>query len=157
MKVMDLAIVVSEFNNNITSRMLEAAKYHANKLDIYVKYICYVPGVFDMPIILDTLLQKRDIDAIVAIGAVIKGDTNHDTIIAENTARLIIDLSLKYGIPISLGITGPNMTVEQALAREKIVPIRAIDSAYNMTMRLKQLKNISNQTCDNKTSTIIIK
>ncbi|MGD1834645.1 MAG: 6,7-dimethyl-8-ribityllumazine synthase [Nitrososphaeraceae archaeon] len=154
---MNLAIVVSEFNYNVTSRMLEAAKCQAMKLDICVKYVCYVPGVFDMPLILDNLLQKKDIDAIVAIGAVIKGDTNHDNIIAENTARLIIDLSLKYGIPISLGITGPNMTIEQALAREKIVPIRAINSAYNMTMRLKQLKNISNQNSDDNSSNIIIK
>lgn len=109
-----LAIVVSEFNHEITDLMLEEARVHASKLNSDISHICYVPGTFDMPLIISHLLQNNTIDAIITLGAVIKGDTNHDLIIAENTARLISDLSLQYKKPIALGISGPNMTVEQA-------------------------------------------
>ena len=100
------------------------------------------------------LLQNNIIDAVITLGAVIKGDTNHDKIIAETTAKLISDLSLQYKKPIALGISGPNMTIEQAWERAKIVPIRAVNAAVNMVTRIKKLNE--SQYSQNKT-TIIIK
>lgn len=148
-----LAIVVSEFNSEITNVMLEEAKVHAAKMDLNISYICYVPGTFDMPLIINHLLQDETIDAIVTLGAVIKGDTDHDIIIAENTARLISDLSLQYKKPITLGISGPNMTIEQAWERAKIIPIRAVNAAISMVTRIKKLNAIGH----NQNETIIIK
>lgn len=133
--------------------MLEEAKVHASKLNSTISHICYVPGTFDMPLIISHLLQDSSIDAIITLGAVIKGDTNHDILIAENTARLISDLSLNFKKPIALGISGPNMTVEQAWERSKIVPIRAVNAAVNMVTRIKKLNEIQH----NQDETIIIK
>lgn len=148
-----LAIVVSEFNYEITDVMLEEAKVHASKLNSTISHICYVPGTFDMPLVISHLLQESAIDAVITLGAVIKGDTNHDMIIAENTARLISDLSLQYKKPIALGISGPNMTIEQAWERANIVPIRAVNAAVNMVTRIKKL----NETKRSQNETIIIK
>jgi len=148
-----LAIVVSEFNYEITKVMLEEAKVHASKLNSTISHICYVPGTFDMPLVISYLLQDSSIDAIITLGAVIKGDTNHDILIAENTARLISDLSLNFKKPIALGISGPNMTVEQAWERSKTVPIRAVNAAINMVTRIKKL----NEMQHNQNETIIIK
>jgi 6,7-dimethyl-8-ribityllumazine synthase len=67
---------------------------------------------------------------------------------------LISDLSLQYKKPIALGISGPNMTIEQAWERAKIVPIRAVNAAVNMVTRIKKLNE--SQYSQNKT-TIIIK
>ena len=89
-----IAIVASEFNRRITSQMLQRAQAHAIKINATVKYVCYVPGSFDMPLIIQQLLKKKDVDAVVALGAVIKGETGHDVIVAENAARLIADLSV---------------------------------------------------------------
>jgi 6,7-dimethyl-8-ribityllumazine synthase len=133
--------------------MLEEAKVHASKLNSTISHICYVPGTFDMPLVIRYLLQDSSIDAIITLGAVIKGDTNHDILIAENTARLISDLSLNFKKPIALGISGPNMTVEQAWERSKIVPIRAVNAAINMVTRIKKL----NEMQHNQNETIIIK
>ena len=133
--------------------MLEEAKVHASKLNSTISHICYVPGTFDMPLIISHLLQDSSIDAIITLGAVIKGDTNHDILIAENTARLISDLSLNFKKPIALGISGPNMTVEQAWERSKIVPIRAVNAAVNMVTRIKKLNEIQH----NQDETVIIK
>ena len=139
MRRIRLAIVVAEFNQEITNKMLYTAKNHAKNLNIHVKKICQVPGTFDMPLIVEKLLKNEQIDAIVTIGAVIKGDTGHDLIIANTTARLLADLSLKYQKPVTLGITGPDMTVKQAKERIITVPKRAVEAAYKMVTRLREL------------------
>jgi 6,7-dimethyl-8-ribityllumazine synthase len=72
---------------------------------------------------------------------VIKGETGHDVLIANNTARLLADLSLKYQKPIALGITGPDMTVKQAKNRVITVPKRAVDAAYKMVTTISQLED----------------
>jgi 6,7-dimethyl-8-ribityllumazine synthase len=53
---------------------------------------------------------------------------------------LIADLSLKYGKPVALGITGPGMTAQQARERQDVVPMRAVNAAVNMVMRLAKLE-----------------
>ena len=133
--------------------MLNKAKDQAQKIKADIRYICFAPGSFDMPLLIEELLKKNDVDAAVTLGAVIKGETSHDDIVAENAARLIADLSLKYGKPIGLGITGPDMTLEQAKDRIDIVPLRAVNAAVNMAMRIKKLKEVKSQL--GRTETII--
>ncbi len=151
-----LAIVVSEFNSEITFKMLERARTHADKVGAKASYIIYVPGTFDMPLAVEQLLKKKNVDAVVTLGAVIKGDTRHDDIIAENAARLIADLSLKHGKPVALGISGPGMTIDQARERAQLMPVRAINAAVNMILRLRKLQKaagkgtvVINDTADN--------
>ena len=139
-KKIRIAIVASEFNRKITFDMLRKAQTHAKKVNADVRYVCYVPGSFDMPLMLEQLLKKKDVDAAVTLGAVIKGETGHDNIVAENAARIIADLSMKHGKPVALGITGPEMTFEQAVARTKTVPPRAVSAAVKMAIRLKKLR-----------------
>ena len=120
--------------------MLEIAISHSNKLNMHIKKICHVPGTFDMPLVVEKLLKKQQIDVVVTLGAVIKGETGHDQVIANNTARLLSNLSLKYQKPVTLGITGPDMTLKQAKQRAKIVPKRAVEAANKMVTRLLELE-----------------
>ena len=142
MRKIRLAIVVAEFNQEITNKMLKTAKNHAKNLNIFVEKIIQVPGTFDMPLIVEKLLQIKQIDAVVTLGAVIKGETGHDIVIANNTARLLSDISLKYQKPVTLGITGPDMTVKQAKNRVIVVPKLAVEAAHKMVTRLRELDNI---------------
>jgi len=136
-----LGLVVSEFNNEITYKMLARAKQYIKRADASIRYVCYVPGSFDMPLMIGELLKKKDVDAVVTLGAVIKGETGHDEIIAGNVARLIADLSLRSGKPVSLGVTGPSMTIEQAMERIEIIPMRAVDAAIKMVFRMRKIRN----------------
>ena len=113
---MKIAIVVSEFNQEVTSRMLLVAQEKAENLKLKIIYFCKVPGAYDMPIIVDSLLQKKNVDGVVTLGAIIKGQTKHDEIIAQTTASALTELSLKYKKPVSLGITGPGMHERHAHA-----------------------------------------
>ena len=112
-----IGAVVSEFNYDITMMMLERAREHANFLGAEITKVVKVPGVFDMGLPIKKLLQKKDIDGVVALGAVIEGETEHDDIVIQHAARKIADLSVEYGKPVGLGITGPGMTRLQAEER----------------------------------------
>jgi len=137
---LNIALVVSEFNQNITSRMLDVALEKANLLKLQVKYTCKVPGVFDMPIVIDSLLKKKDVDAVVTLGVVIKGQTKHDELIADSTVRVITDLAIKYQKPVTLGISGPGMKERHAQARIRPVAERAVEAAMKISQELKKIK-----------------
>ena len=137
---MNIAIVVSEFNNKVTSRMHKVALEKAKGLKMNVKYECKVPGVFDMPLVIDTLLQKKEVDAVVTLGAIIKGQTKHDEVIADVVTTRISKLSIKYQKPVSLGISGPGMSERQAFARIRPVSERAVEAVFNTAKELKRIK-----------------
>ena len=136
---MNIAIVVSEFNSEVTSKMLNIAIEKAKTLKMNVKYTCRVPGVFDMPIVIDTLLRKSEVDAVITLGAVIKGQTKHDELIANTTARALIELSIKHQKPVTLGITGPGMSDRQAYQRIRPVAERAVEAAQKIREELKRI------------------
>ncbi|MBM3895032.1 MAG: 6,7-dimethyl-8-ribityllumazine synthase [Thaumarchaeota archaeon] len=137
---MNIAIVASEFNHKITSKMLEVALEKAEHLKINVKYTCKVSGIYDMPTIIDELLSKNDIDAVVTLGAVIKGQTKHDEVIAHTTAKTLQELSIKHKKAVSLGISGPGMQERQAYARIRPVAERAVEAAVNTTKELQRIR-----------------
>ena len=137
---MNIAIIVSEFNNKITSRMHQVALEKAKELKLNVKYECKVPGIFDMPLIIDKLLQKKNVDGVVTLGAVIKGKTKHDEVIANSTANRISELSIKYQKPVSLGISGPGMAERQAYARIRPVAERAVEAVSRLDKELKRIR-----------------
>ncbi|MDE1857312.1 MAG: 6,7-dimethyl-8-ribityllumazine synthase [Candidatus Micrarchaeota archaeon] len=136
----NIAIVVSEFNDEITTPMLEAALERAKAIGLNVSSVSRVPGAYDMPLSVDLLLGRKDVDAVVTLGAIIKGDTKHDELIANVTAKTLTELSLKHRKPVALGISGPGMTHGQAEERIKPVAERAVDAAMHM---LKETARIS--------------
>ena len=134
---MKLALVAADFNFDVTSLMLERARRHAEFLGAEFM-IVHVPGVFDMPAIIKRLLARKDIDAVVLIGAVIKGDTLHDEVIMHATAQAAAQLAAQTGKPVGFGVTGPGMTRDQAV--DRIDNARnAVESAVRMLQALKQV------------------
>ena len=137
--MVNLGFVIAEFNRDITYMMEKVAEEHAEFLGAKVKYKILVPGVFDMPLAVKKLLEKDDVDAVVTIGCVIEGDTEHDEIVVHNAARKIADLALQYDKPVTLGISGPGMTRLQAQERVDYGK-RAVEAAVKMVKRLKALE-----------------
>jgi len=137
---LNIAIVVSEFNEEVTSRMLAVAQEKANTLKLKILHICTVPGAYDMPIIVNSLLQKNDVDAVITLGAIIKGQTKHDEVISHSTAQALTALSIKYQKPVSLGISGPGMQERHAYARIRPVAERAVESVVKISNELKRIQ-----------------
>lgn len=135
-----LAIVVAEFNYDVTYLMLQKALEHAEFLGAQVGYVVKVPGSFEIPLAVKELLKKNDVDAVVTLGAIIQGETKHDEVVAQQSSRKILDLSVEYGKPVTLGIIGPGATRMQALERVEDYARRAVEAAVKMCERLKKLK-----------------
>ena len=135
---MKLAIVASEFNYDVTALMVERAKEEAEFLQVGVTSVVKVPGVYDMPLAVSMLMKKSDVDAVVALGAVIEGETSHDELVANQSARKMLDLSVENGKPLGLGVSGPGETRLQAQDRiEKAAD--AVRAAVKMVRRLRVL------------------
>lgn len=133
----NLGIVVSEFNADVTLVMLERAKDHAAFLGLSVVEVVKVPGVYDMPLVLKKLVERKDIDGVVALGAVIEGETSHDEIVIQHTARKIADLAVEYEKPIGFGISGHGETRLQALDRVEKAR-EAVESVAKMLKSVAQ-------------------
>lgn len=135
-KMVNLGIVVSEFNYDITSMMLARAEEHAKLLGAKVAEVVTVPGAYDMPIIVKKLLAKKGVDGVVCLGAIIKGDTDHDQVIANQLTRKLMDLSLEYGKPVGLGVSGPGQTRAQAVDRIDDYAKRGIEAVVKLSKKI---------------------
>ena len=129
---MNIAIVTSDFNSRITHKMEAVAKKRAVELGCDIKKVIHVPGAFEIPFAVNKLLKNKEIDGVITLGAVIKGDTDHDQVVAKSSSEQIIRLSLKYEKPVSLGIIGPNVTREQAKERLENYAKRAAEAVVKM-------------------------
>ncbi|VVC00913.1 6,7-dimethyl-8-ribityllumazine synthase [uncultured archaeon] len=132
MSKVSLAIVCSRFNEEITSAMLKEAEAHAEKKGAEVAAVLEVPGAYEIPFAMNKLLPRPDIDAGVALGTVIKGETLHDEVIMMAVCKQLSDLSIRHGKPVGLGISGPGITEEQAKARIKDYARRSVEAAIEM-------------------------
>ncbi len=88
------------------------------------------------------LLERKDLDGVVALGAVIQGETKHDELVAGQTARKMMDLMIEYGKPVGLGIIGPGATRMQAMERIEDYARRAVEAVVKMILRTKKLGEI---------------
>lgn len=127
-----IALVVSEFNKEITLKMEKSAEKTANSLGAEIVKKIHVPGVFESPFAVNALLKDKKINAVAVLGVVIRGETYHDVVIVKAVSSKIIDLSLKYNKPIGFGIIGPRVTWQQADARAEEYAKRAVEAAVKM-------------------------
>jgi len=131
-----IGIVASEYNFDITMMMLERAREHAKFLGAEIMKEINVPGVYEMPLAVKKLLSDKSIDGVVALGAVIEGETKHDEVIMGQTSRKLTDLSVEYGKPVGLGISGPGMSRLQA--QERVDKAKeAVEAVVKMHDKLK--------------------
>ena len=135
----NIGAVVAEFNFDINQSMLGLAKEEAKSRGSEITKVFIAPGVFDMALPIKKLLERDDIDAVVALGSVIEGATDHDQIVAQHAARKITDLSLDYDKPVTLGISGPGMTRLDAHKRIDYGK-KAVEAAIKLLDRLDELE-----------------
>ena len=138
---MRLVVVAADFNREVTDIMVERALARAKERGIRVTSVVRVPGTFEIPWAVSRLLDRADVDGAVAIGAVIKGETLHDEALMAAVPKALIEIGLRTGKPVGLGITGPGMTWEQAEARVKNAG-RAVDAAVRAAETLRGLRGV---------------
>ncbi len=133
-----VAIAVSEYNYDVSMLMLERAKEEVEFLGATLGPVVKAPGVYDLPLAVRALLDRSDVDAVVALGAVIEGETQHDEVVMQQAARKLLDLSVERSKPVGLGISGPGETRLQAQDRIENAA-HAVRSAVKMVGRIRGL------------------
>jgi len=113
-----IAIVASRFNDFITQKLLKACLLELKRSGLAENQITvtWVPGSFELPLTALKLAQKKNIDAVICLGAVIRGETYHFEVVANECARGIMEASLMAVKPVIMGVLTTD-TVAQAQAR----------------------------------------
>ena len=140
-----VGIVVSRFNSFITTKLLDGAldilrRHEVSEDDISV---CWVPGSFEIPLVAKELASSGRFDAVLALGAVIRGDTPHFNYVANEVAKGIAQTMLNTGVPVAFGVLTTD-TLEQAIDRAGVKAgnkgAEAAMSALEMVNLLKKIK-----------------
>lgn len=140
------AIVVSRWNDLITSRLLDGSmdclRRHGVDTETQVQVV-YVPGAVELPLICKKIADKGQVDAIIALGCVIRGGTAHFDFVAGEAAKGCSQVSLQTGVPVSFGVLTPN-SIEQAIERAGTKMgnkgVEAAMTALEMVSLIKQLE-----------------
>jgi 6,7-dimethyl-8-ribityllumazine synthase len=136
-----VGIVMSRFNKDIGEGLLSGCCQELARLGVAATNITLatVPGALEVPLTLQTMAQSGRFDALVAVGAVIRGETYHFEVVSDESARGITDVQLATGIPIANAI----LTTEnddQALERMHQKGTEAAQAAVEMANLLKAVK-----------------
>lgn len=139
-----IAIVAGRFNEIITNKLLggaiDAFKRHGgdeNNIDV-----AWVPGSFEIPLVAKKMAESRKYDAVICLGAVIRGATAHFEMVANETTKGIATASLQTGVPVIFGVlTTDNIeqAVERAGSKAGNKGFEAVTTAIEMVNLLKQI------------------
>jgi 6,7-dimethyl-8-ribityllumazine synthase len=143
-----IALAASRFNRFIVDQLVEGARDALRREGVAEsdQYLAWVPGAFELPLLADRLAATGQFDAIIALGAVIRGGTPHFEYVAGECARGLTRVALDRGMPVVLGVLTTD-TIEQALERagsgegnkgfdaaitalQTLATLRAVDAAF---------------------------
>ncbi len=134
------AIIVSRFNRFISERLLEGAldciKRHDG--DDEQTEVFWVPGSFELPLVAKKVAASGRFDALMCLGAVVRGDTPHFDFVANETAKGIAKVSLETGVPVSFGIITADST-DQAIER---AGLKQGNKGWNAALSAIELGNL---------------
>jgi 6,7-dimethyl-8-ribityllumazine synthase len=139
-KGMRIGIVLSRFNKDVGDGLLQACLAELTKQGVAASAVTLatVPGALEAPVVLHQMADSQQFDALIALGAIIRGETYHFEIVANESARGISEVQLNTGIPVANAILTTEND-EQALARMAIKGAEAAAVAIEMANLLKQL------------------
>ncbi len=113
-----LGVVHSRFNEEICEALLATARAEIAKQGAHAEFVS-VAGALEIPLALQWLAQSGRFDALVALGAVIRGDTYHFEVVCNESARGIMDVGLQFGLPVANGVLTTNDEAQAEARRDK--------------------------------------
>lgn len=132
---MRIALVAARFNPDVTDAMVDGAVDRIEEIGAEHAGTLRVPGAYDAPLAVQRSLDRERVDAVVVIGTVVTGETDHDQVLMHSTCKTLQELSLDHSKPVALAITGPGMTQAQAEARVDYAA-QGVDAAAQMLAEL---------------------
>jgi 6,7-dimethyl-8-ribityllumazine synthase len=139
---LSIAIVVARYNEDVTKRLLRSAQAKLSEHGVEDQDVYWVPGSLELPVTALALAEKGGHDAIVCLGAVIRGETFHFEVVAMQTAQGLMQVQLDTGVPIAFGVLTTD-DKDQALARsgpKNNKGAEAAEAALEMANLLREIQ-----------------
>lgn len=138
-----VGIIVARFNEFIGSKLLSGAidglvRHGMNEEDIE---IAWVPGAFEIPVAAQRMAQSKKYDAIICLGAVIKGATSHYDYVCAEVSKGVASVSLQFGLPVMFGVLTTD-NIEQAIER---AGTKAGNKGYDCALSAIEMANLFRQ------------
>jgi len=143
---MHVGIVVSRYNHRFTSKLLDGARLALEEAGVFDQHITVVsaPGSFEIPVLAKAMAESAKYDAVICLGAVIKGETDHYEHVSFQAAQGIMRASLDTGVPVTFGIL---TTFTESQAEDRVGGARgnagydAAKAALETASAIQQIKN----------------
>lgn len=139
-----IGVVVATFNSQVTGGLLTGALLYLHEVGADATKVVEVPGAFEIPVVAKRMAETGEVDAIVGLGAVIQGDTDHYEHVAHRASEGLMRVSLDTGIPVAFGIL-TSQTLEYALERsapgEENKGAEAAAAAVGAALALRQVSS----------------
>lgn len=138
-----VGIVTTRFNDFIADKLLDGALDGLRRHGVPEKdvTVAYVPGAFEVSLVVQRMAESGSYDAVIALGAVIRGATSHYNLVCSEVAKGIAQTSLKTGVPVMFGIITTD-TIEQAIER---AGSKAGNKGYECAMGAIEMVNVLRQ------------
>ncbi len=141
-----IAIVASRFNSFIVDRLYVGAlkSLEVNGVSKDAITVVKVPGAFEIPVVVETLLDKNEYDAVITLGAIIRGETPHFEFIANECAHGLAQLAINSGVPVIFGVLtvdDADQAMDRAGDEESNKGFEAASAALEMIGVLKQIRS----------------
>lgn len=124
-----IALLAAEFNRPLVDAMVAAARAEADAKKLQIVRELRVPGCYEIPLVAKKLLVRGDVDALVVLGYIERGETQHGEVMGHVVHRYLVKMQLEQGKPIGIGIIGPGATPEQAEKRREAYAKSAVAAA----------------------------
>ncbi|MDY4130250.1 MAG: 6,7-dimethyl-8-ribityllumazine synthase [Treponema sp.] len=140
---MKVAIVASRFNEFIVSKLIEGARDGLLRHDVAEENItlAWVPGAFEIPVVAKKLAESGKYDAVICVGAVIRGATTHYDYVCAEVSKGIATVSMQTGVPVMFGILTTD-TIQQAMER---AGTKAGNKGYDCALGAIEMVNLMKQ------------
>ena len=140
---MKVAIVASRFNEFIVSKLIEGARDGLFRHDVAEENIslAWVPGAFEIPVVAKKLAESGKYDAVICVGAVIRGATTHYDYVCAEVSKGIATVSMQTGVPVMFGILTTD-TIQQAMER---AGTKAGNKGYDCALGAIEMVNLMKQ------------
>ena len=142
---MKVAIVAARFNEFIVSKLVEGARdgllrHNVEEDDIT---LAWVPGAFEIPVVAKRLAETKKYDAVICLGAVIRGSTSHYDYVCSEVSKGIAQVSMQTGLPVMFGVLTTD-TIQQAIER---AGTKAGNKGYECALGAIEMVNLVKQIC----------
>ena len=138
-----VGIVAARFNEFITSKLVGGALDGLKRHDVKEEDIdvAWVPGAFEIPLIASKMAKSKKYDAVICVGAVIRGSTSHYDYVCNEVSKGIATVGLQTGVPVLFGVVTTE-NIEQAIAR---AGSKAGNKGYDCALSAIEMVNLLNQ------------